>query len=127
MVDTPYVLPDDYESDPEYLAILARLERPWWKRPVGVVTITVALSAAAFFIGASLGASGDNSDAPSRPPQQQQSRDDQPAGLTYQQKQQILHKFCNSSQMRGPVGDSSAFPLCMGDHYVTEQGMVMPR
>jgi hypothetical protein len=51
----------------------------------------------------------------------------QPSGLTLQQKIQILFKFCTSSQMRGPVGDSSAFPLCMSRYYVTDQGMVMPK
>ncbi|MCA2229611.1 hypothetical protein [Nonomuraea aurantiaca] len=55
------------------------------------------------------------------------ARPSSPTGLTFQQKQQILFKFCTSSQMRGPVGDSSAYPHCMVSYYVTDQGMVMPK
>ncbi|MFB7345852.1 hypothetical protein ACFCZ6_38020 [Streptomyces hydrogenans] len=50
-----------------------------------------------------------------------------PTGLSFQQKQQILFKYCTSSAMQGPPGDSSALPLCMSGHQVTDQGMVMPK
>jgi negative regulator of sigma E activity len=117
---------DEYERDPEYQRILARLELPWWKRPV--VQVAVVASAAAFVVGALIGSAQDRTDSPSPSSSNQvQSQNDKPAGLTYQQKQQILFKFCTSDQMRGPVGDSSAFPTCMGDYYVTDQGMVMPK
>lgn len=37
---------DEYEGDPEYQRILARMETPWWKRPMvligGVVAVVVA-------------------------------------------------------------------------------------
>jgi negative regulator of sigma E activity len=117
---------DEYERDPEYQRILARLELPWWKRPV--VQVAVVASAAAFVVGALIGSAQTRTDSPSPSSSNQvQSQNDKPAGLTYQQKQQILFKFCTSDQMRGPVGDSSAFPTCMGDYYVTDQGMVMPK
>lgn len=65
----------------------------------------------------------DGTDSPSPSSSNQvQSQNDKPAGLTYQQKQQILFKFCTSDRMRGTVGDSSVFPTCMGDYYVTDQG-----
>jgi negative regulator of sigma E activity len=117
---------DEYESDPEYQRILARLELPWWKRPV--VQVAVVASAAAFVVGALIGSAQDSTDSPSPSSSDQvQPQHDEPAGLTYQQKQQLLFRFCTSEQMRGPAGDSSAFPTCMGDYYVTDQGMVMPK
>ncbi|MER6236530.1 hypothetical protein ABT185_10750 [Streptomyces clavifer] len=113
-------------QSPAALPLFPSRQRPWWKRPV--VALTVVLSAASFGIGAALATSGDDSDAPSESPRQGQSQPvDQPAGLSYQQKQSILFKFCTSSRMRGEAGDSSAFPACMGDYYVTDQGMVMPK
>lgn len=118
----------DHQPIPESPAVLPlfpRPVRPWWKRPV--VALTVVLSAASFAVGAALATSDDSSTLPSESPQQQRSRTVQPTGLNYQQKQSILFKFCTSSPMRGPAGDSSAFPTCMGNHYVTDQGMVMPR
>ncbi|GAA4537791.1 hypothetical protein GCM10023097_01230 [Streptomyces collinus] len=116
---------DEYENDPEYQRILARMQTPWWKRPV--VQVAVVASAAAFVVGVLIGNAQDDTDTPSSSPSVQTQQDNHPAGLTYQQKRQILFKFCTSSQMRGEPGDSSAFPTCMGDYYVTEQGMVMPR
>ncbi|CAM5701033.1 hypothetical protein [Streptomyces afghaniensis 772] [Streptomyces afghaniensis] len=117
---------DEYESDPEYQRILARLELPWWKRPVAQVAVVA--SAAAFVVGALIGSAQDSTDSPSPSSSDQvQPQNEEPAGLTYQQKQQILFKFCTSDQMRGPAGDSSVFPTCMGDYYVTDQGMVMPK
>ncbi|PPS71991.1 hypothetical protein BV882_20220 [Streptomyces sp. 46] len=116
---------DEYESDPEYQRILARLELPWWKRPV--VQVAVVASAAAFVVGALIGNAHEDTDTPSSSPSAQTQQDNQPAGLTYQQKQQILFKFCTSSQMRGAPGDSSAFPTCMASYEVTDQGMVMPK
>lgn len=119
---------DDHQRvplSPAVLPLFPKPVRPWWKRPV--VAITVVLSAASFFIGGAIATSGNSSNAPSQPPQQQHSRVVQPTGLSYQQKQQILFRFCTSSKMSGPAGDSSAYPTCMGDYYVTDQGMVMPR
>lgn len=132
MENTPYVLPEDYESDPEYQAILAKLERPWWQSTaamvVGGAIAGILVGAAAMsVIGPFGGASEDSSGSPSQSPRPQQPQNIQPTGLTYQQKNQILFKFCTSSQMRGPAGDSSAYPTCMGSYYVTEQGMVMPK
>ncbi|MEU1436385.1 hypothetical protein ABZ438_20175 [Streptomyces sp. NPDC005786] len=93
-----------------------------------MVALTLILSAASFGIGAALATFGDSPQAPPESPQKRQSQPvAQPTGLSYQQKQQILFKFCTSSRMSGPVGDSSAFPTCMGDYYVTDQGMVMPK
>ena len=123
---------DEYEGDPEYQRILAAMEQPWWKRPVTIVGGVVALTVVSFFLGGALMGSGNSSGTSSQDPWVQgqtdgQSQNSQPAGLTFQQKQQILFKWCTSSQMRGEPGDSSAFPTCMGDYYVTDQGMVMPR
>ncbi|MFJ4517462.1 hypothetical protein [Streptomyces sp. NPDC088816] len=92
----------------------------------------VAVAVASFFLGGVVLGSDGGSGASSPDPWVQgqvddQSQNNQPAGLTYQQKDQILFKFCTSSQMRGEPGDSSAFPTCMGSYYVTDQGMVMPK
>jgi hypothetical protein len=92
-----------------------------------VVQVAVVASAAAFVVGALIGSAQDDTDSPSSSPSAQTQQDNQPAGLTYQLKHQILFKFCTSSQMRGEPGDSPAFPTCMGDYYVTDQGMVMPK
>ncbi|TJZ98993.1 hypothetical protein [Actinacidiphila oryziradicis] len=129
MPDEPYVLPDDYESDPAYLAILAKLEQPWWKRPVTMVAAGVVVVGAAFFAGVTVGRSDSNTVTPasSISSQPQSQSNNQPAGLSFQQKQQILFKFCTSSAMRGPAGDSSAFPTCMASYSVTDQGMVLPK
>jgi hypothetical protein len=123
---------DEYESDPEYQRILARMETPWWTRPVAMLGGVIAIAVASFFLGgAVLGSDGGSGTSAPDPRVQgqtdDQSQDNQPAGLTYQQKQQILFKFCTSSQMRGEPGDSSAFPTCMGSYEVTDQGMVMPK
>jgi hypothetical protein len=128
----PYGWRHEYETDPQYQRILAAMEKPWWKRPLAWVIGGVAVLAGAFFLGIAVGNTEDSSDAPSPDPWVQdqvdgQSQGDQPAGLSYQQKQQILHTFCTSSQMRGAPGDSSAFPTCMASYYVTDQGMVMPK
>ncbi|MFD4627549.1 hypothetical protein [Streptomyces sp. NPDC058475] len=108
------------------------MERPWWKRPVTIVGGVVAVAVSSFFLGGALMGSGGSSGTSSPDPWVQgqtdgQSQNNQPAELSYQQKQQILNKWCNSSQMRGEPGDSSAFPDCMFNYYVTDQGMVMPK
>jgi hypothetical protein len=108
------------------------METPWWKRPVAMLGGVIAIAVASFFLGgAVLGSDGGSGTSAPDPRVQgqtdDQSQDNQPAGLTYQQKQQILFKFCTSSQMRGEPGDSSAFPTCMGSYEVTDQGMVMPK
>lgn len=121
---------DEYENDPEYQAILARMETPWWKRPAALWGGVVAVAVASFFLGGAVLGSDGGAASPDAWVQGQtdgQSQNSRPAGLTYQQKQQILFKFCNSSQMRGQPGDSSAFPTCMGSYTVTDQGMVMPK
>jgi hypothetical protein len=113
------------------------METPWWKRPEVMTGGVIAIAVASFFLGgAVLGSDGGTgSSSPDSWVQDQtggqsknnQQQNNQPAGLTYQQKQQILFKFCNSSQMRGEPGDSSAFPTCMGSYEVTDQGMVMSK
>ncbi|MFD3503854.1 hypothetical protein [Streptomyces sp. NPDC058678] len=93
-----------------------------------MVQVAVVASAAAFVVGALIGSAKDGTDSPSLSSSNQlESQNYRPTGLTYQQKQQTLFKFCTSDQMRGPVADSSEFPTCMGDCYVTDQGMVMPK
>lgn len=132
MNEVPSGWQDEYERHPEYQAILARLETPWWRRPVTLMIAGAIAVAAVFSLGVWVGRSSDGSDTTSPTPSVQGQRDDgsqndQPAGLGYQERQQILSKFCNSSQMRGGPGDSSAFPTCMASYYVTDQGMVMPK
>lgn len=139
MEHTPYVSPENHESDPEdqaipakYQATPAKCERPWWQSTVamivgGAVAGTLVGAAAMSVIGPDTGTSSGSSNAPSTSPRSQQPQSVQPAGLTYQQKSQILSTFCTSSPMRGPAGDSSAFPTCMASYYVTDQGMVMPK
>ncbi|WP_406357446.1 hypothetical protein OHB56_33580 [Streptomyces sp. NBC_01635] len=133
----PYGWRDEYEVDPESQRILAAMESPWWKRPLTLWGSVVAVAVGSFFLGGAVLGTGDSSDPSSPSPwvqdqmddqsQEGQQQDDQPAGLSYQEKQQILFKFCTSSQMRGGPGDSSAFPTCMGSYHVTDQGMVMPK
>ncbi|MDX2733466.1 hypothetical protein [Streptomyces sp. PA03-2a] len=111
--------------------MVPRRSRPWWKQPVMLLPVGVATVAVAFFIGFAVGKSQGSTDtlpsSPSARTQQPKSPGDQPSGLTFQQKNQILFTFCTSSQMRGPAGDSSTYPTCMGNYYVTDQGMVMPK
>ncbi|MEU0602195.1 hypothetical protein ABZ484_28745 [Streptomyces sp. NPDC006393] len=135
--DSPNGWRDEYEYHPEYQRILARMEKLWWQRPITLWCGVVAVAAASFFLGgALLGSDGDATSSSTDPwvqgqvddqSQNGQQQNNQPAGLSYQQKQQILNKFCNSSQMRGEPGDSSAFPTCMASYYVTDQGMVMQK
>ncbi len=128
MEDAPQGWREEFETHPEYQRILARLEKPWWNQPVTWVLGGAVALTAAFLMGGWLLGSDDSTDTPSQAPAtQSQTGNDQPATLSFQEKQQILNKFCNSSQMRGPAGDSSAFPICMGSYYVTDQGMVMPK
>ncbi|MFF1570875.1 hypothetical protein ACFVY1_47455 [Streptomyces sp. NPDC058293] len=108
------------------------METPWWKRPAALWGGVAAMAIASFFLGgAVLGSDGGSgSSSPDSWVQDQsnnQRRNNEPAGLTYAQKQQILNKFCNSSQMRGEPGDSSAFPTCMASYSVTDQGQVLPK
>ncbi|MES4891421.1 hypothetical protein [Streptomyces sp. NPDC096012] len=49
---------DEYEADPEYQAILARMENPWWKRPVALAGGVVVIVVASFFLGFSSGGGG---------------------------------------------------------------------
>ncbi|MET7761720.1 hypothetical protein ABZS71_06650 [Streptomyces sp. NPDC005393] len=130
--DSPNGWRDEYQNHPEYQRILAGVERPWWKRPVALWGGVVAVAVGSFYLGGAVLGSGDSSGTSSPDPWVQgqlddQSQNNQPAGLTYQEKQQILFKFCTSSQMRGEPGDSSAFPTCMASYEVTDQGMVMPK
>ncbi|MGW5464179.1 hypothetical protein [Streptomyces sp. NPDC003996] len=137
LTDLPKGWRDEYEHHPEYQRILAHMEKPWWKRPITLWCGVVVVAVASFFLGgALLGSDGGAASSSTEPwgrgqvdDQQQNGRqqNNQPAGLSYQQKQQILNKFCNSSQMRGAPGDSSVFPICMASYYVTDQGMVMPK
>ncbi|MEV5801781.1 hypothetical protein [Streptomyces collinus] len=130
--DSPDSWWDEHENDPEHQRILSGVERPWWKRPIALWGGVAAVAVGSFFLGGAVLGSDGSSGASSPDPWVQgqlddQSHDNQPAGLSYQQKQQILFKYCTSSQMRGEPGDSSAFPTCMGSYTVTDQGMVMPK
>ncbi|MFF7927373.1 hypothetical protein ACFZDP_40705 [Streptomyces mirabilis] len=72
---------DEYESDPEYQKILARLEKPWWKRPVTIVGSVAAVAVASFSLGGALMGSGGSSGTSSPDPWQQgQTQNNQPAG-----------------------------------------------
>ncbi|MFI7298126.1 hypothetical protein [Streptomyces sp. NPDC050121] len=137
MDGTPNGWRDEYESHPEYQAILARLEKPWWKRPVALATGGSVAAAAVFFIGVWVGSSSDNS-GPSSPDswvqeqagdQSQNSRqqNNEPVGLTFAQKSQLLNKFCNT-EAGGPYNVSEAALLdCLSSYYVTDQGQVLPK
>ncbi|MEU6181177.1 hypothetical protein [Streptomyces coeruleorubidus] len=127
---------DEYESDPEYQRILARMETPWWKRPVVMTGGVVAIAVASFFLGgAVLGSDGGS--GPSSPDSwvqdqtddqsQNNQQNNQPAGLTPIQKSQILSKYCNR-QAGGPYNVSEAALMeCLQSYEVTDQGMVMPK
>ncbi|MGV9249469.1 hypothetical protein [Streptomyces sp. NPDC003710] len=58
---TPDGWRNEYQADPEYQAILARMENPWWKRPVALVGGVVLIAAASFFLGFSSGGGGSDS------------------------------------------------------------------
>ncbi|MCT9006857.1 hypothetical protein ACWGKW_40315 [Streptomyces sp. NPDC054766] len=137
MEDTPNALPEDYESDPEYLAIMARLEKPWWRRSAVLVTGGIAIVAAVFFAGVWVGSSDGSSGTSSPDPWVQgqlddqsrnnQPQDNQPAGVTAAQKSQLLSRFC-TQQAGGPYDVSEAALLeCLNTYYVTDQGQVLPK
>ncbi|MFJ4536693.1 hypothetical protein ACIP39_12110 [Streptomyces tibetensis] len=123
---------DEYDSDPEYQRILAAMERPWWKRPVTLVTGAAALAAASFLLGGAVlgsdGGSGTTSPGPSVQGQVgDRSQNSQPVGVTASQKFQILNKFC-TQQAGGPYDVSEAALMeCQNSYEVTDQGMVMPK
>jgi hypothetical protein len=128
---------DEYESDPEYQKILARLEKPWWKRPVTILGGVGAVVGASFFLGGALMGSGGSSGTSSPDPWLQgqtpnnrpagQRQNNQPVGLTFAQKAQMLTKFC-TAEAGGP-GDLSeaAFYECKNSYYVTDEGTVLPK
>ncbi|MFF9085374.1 hypothetical protein ACF1BE_02910 [Streptomyces sp. NPDC014991] len=128
---------DEYEADPQYQAILARVETPWWKRPVVLAGGVVAVAVASFFLGGAVLGSDGGSGASSPDPWVQgqvddesrnnQQQDDQPAGVSTAQKFQILVKFCNQ-QAGGPTDvDEAALLECRNNYYVTDQGQVLPK
>lgn len=128
---------DEYEGDPEYQRILEAMERPWWKRPVTIVGGVVAVAVASFFLGGALmgsdGGSGASSPDPwvqgqtGGQPQNNQQQNNQPVGLTFAQKGQILSKYCKQ-QAGGPYNVSEAALLeCLQSYEVTDQGMVTPK
>jgi hypothetical protein len=123
---------DEYDSDPEYQRILAAMERPWWKRPVTLVTGVAAVAVASFFLGGAVLGSDGGSGASSPDPSVQgqvsdQSQNNQPVGVTASQKFQILNKFC-TQQAGGPYNVSEAALMeCKNSYEVTDQGMVMPK
>ncbi|MFF3448299.1 hypothetical protein ACFYXJ_14335 [Streptomyces sp. NPDC002667] len=136
MEDTSYVLPEDHESDPEYQAILARLEKPWWQRPALLVSGGLAAVVLAFLAGFWVGGSDSGSRTSSPDPWVQGQLDDQaqnnrqqnnqPAGVSAAQKFQILSRFC-TQQAGGPYDVSeAAFMECQRSYYVTDQGQVLP-
>ncbi|MGW5198624.1 hypothetical protein [Streptomyces spiralis] len=56
---------NEYENHPEYQAILARMEKPWWKRPAAMVGGVVAVAVASFCLGvASVDSGGSDQMAP---------------------------------------------------------------
>lgn len=137
MNEAPVGWRDEYEGHLEYQAILARLENPWWRRPVTLVTGGVVAVAASFFIGVWVGSSGDSSGPSSPDPwvqgqtdeqsQNNQRQNDPPAGLTFAQKSQLLNKFC-TTEAGGPYDVSEAAYLeCTRNYYVTDQGQVLPK
>ncbi|WP_317441109.1 hypothetical protein [Streptomyces collinus] len=135
--DSPDGWRDEHENDPEYQRILARVERPWWKRPIALWGGVVAVAVGSFFLGGAVLGSGDSSGASSQDSwvqdqvdnQSQGSRqqNNQPAGISAAQKSQILNKYC-TQQAGGPYNVSEAALLeCLQSYEVTDQGMVMPK
>ncbi|MFF7975030.1 hypothetical protein [Streptomyces sp. NPDC007905] len=133
--DSPDGWRDEY--DPEYQAILAGMETPWWKRPVVLAGGVVAIAVASFFLGGAVLGSDGGSGASSPDPwvqgqvddqsQNNQQQNNQPAGVSAAQKSQILTKFCKQ-QAGGPYDVSEAALLeCLQNYEVTDQGMVMPK
>ncbi|MDF3300139.1 hypothetical protein [Streptomyces tropicalis] len=130
--DSPNGWRGEYENHPEYQRILVGMERPWWKRPAALWGGVVAVAVASFFLGGALMGSGSSSDPASPAPWVQgqvddQSRNNQPAGVSAAQKFQILNKFCNQ-QAGGPYNVSeSALMECKNSYYVTDQGQILPK
>ncbi|GHD95775.1 hypothetical protein [Streptomyces naganishii] len=132
----PHGWRDEWESDPEYRKILARMEMPRWKRPVVLWSGVVAVAVASFFLGGAVLGSGGGSGTSSPDPwvqgqgdqsQNDQQQNNQPVGLTPAQKSQILTKYCKQ-QAGGPYNVSEAGLLeCLQSYEVTDQGMVMPK
>jgi hypothetical protein len=128
---------DEYENDPEYQRILAKLEMPWWKRPVTMAVGVAAIAVASFFLGGAIlgshGGSGSSSPEPwvqgqtGNQPQNNGQQNNQPAGVSAAQKSQLLFKFC-TQQAGGPSNVSeAAFLECENNYYVTDQGQVLPK
>ncbi|MGW4568758.1 hypothetical protein ACWEN3_42595 [Streptomyces sp. NPDC004561] len=123
---------NEYETRPEYKAILSRMETPWWKRPLALWGGVVGVAAASFFLGGAVlgsdGGSGTSSPDPWIQGQlDDQSQNNQPVGVTAAQKFQILNKFC-TQQAGGPYDVSeSALMECKNTYYVTDQGQVLPK
>lgn len=116
---------ENMDSSEDAAAPQVQLRRPWWQRPVPLVAAGLIVAGGALAIGMAVGGGDSTSKSPT--PAAHRTASSGPTGLSFQQKQQILFKFCTSPQMRGPVGDSSAFPSCMANYVVTDQGMVMQR
>ncbi|MEU0844807.1 hypothetical protein ABZ370_35785 [Streptomyces sp. NPDC005962] len=118
------------------MAILAKLERPWWKRPTVMAGGVVAVAVASFFLGGAVLGSDSSSDAPSQDSgvqdqvdgqSQNNQQNNQPAGISAAQKSQILSKYCNR-QAGGPYNVSEAAYLdCLQSYEVTDQGQVLPK
>ncbi|MFI2640303.1 hypothetical protein [Streptomyces sp. NPDC018610] len=127
---------DEYENDPEYQAILSRMETPWWRRPAALWGGVVAVAVGSFFLGgAVIGSDGSSGASPDpwvqgqtdNQPQNLQQQNNQPAGVSAAQKFQILTRFC-SQQAGGPTNvDEAALMQCKNDYYVTDQGQVLPK
>ncbi|MFE5191438.1 hypothetical protein [Streptomyces sp. NPDC056628] len=135
--DSPDGWRDEHENDPEYQRVLARVERPWWKRPIALWGGVAAVAVGSFFLGGAVLGSDGGSGASSPDPWVQEQLDDQsqdnqqqnnqPAGISGAQKSQILSKYCNQ-QAGGPYDVSEAAYLeCLQSYEVTDQGMVMPK
>ncbi|MER5398159.1 hypothetical protein [Streptomyces sp. NPDC002599] len=136
MEDTPYVLPEDCESDPEYQAVVVRLAKSWWQEPAFLVPGGLAAVVLAFLAGLWVGSSDSGSGTSSPDPWVQGQLDDQSqnnrqqnnqrAGVSAAQKFQILNRFC-TQQAGGPYNVSEAALLeCKNSYYVTDQGQVLP-
>ncbi|MFF9178976.1 hypothetical protein [Streptomyces sp. NPDC014793] len=129
---TPDSWRNEYETRPECKAILARMETPWWKRPLALWGGVVGVAVASFFLGGTVRGSDGGSQTSSPGPWIQgqledQSQNNQPAGVTAAQKFQILNKFC-TQQAGGPYDVSeSALMECKNTYYVTDQGQVLPK